>query len=262
MNEIGSGMQKFDADILHMASFARSGETVLLRTLAAHPAIKVVHQLMTPDTDEDIRLFHYLLDYEPLTISSSHEKVVHKALQPGQKLLLKNGVWTHPYPFKGFVLVRNPFSVIASLLRYAESHQESIEHQKQRLLRWADRIDPSLLPDIGATDLIEGYARLYVSKMLPLADKGLPILRYEDFVTDSRSSLEALCADLDLRFDESLLRAHEGYPDQMIGHGGCRLWEPISSRSNRSDGGLPRETVDKIRRIAEPALKAYHYGAR
>jgi len=40
--------------IVHIASMARSGETLLLRTLAAHPRIHIVHNLLRHDTQQDL----------------------------------------------------------------------------------------------------------------------------------------------------------------------------------------------------------------
>ncbi len=124
-----------------MASFSRSGETLMQRCLNAHPKIEVVHQILAPDTEDDIRLFRALMDRKDQTISSTHKLLAHRDFGPESILLLKNAVWTHKYPRRGFTLVRNPFSVVTSAKRDAPDPAQA-ERQKRQQLRWAKGIDP------------------------------------------------------------------------------------------------------------------------
>ena len=78
--------------IFHMSSFSRSGETLLLRSLDAHPNIHVVHQIREPDTQEDLPLWHYLMAYEPTEIDHNHEHIQAARIKPGAVLVLKNAV--------------------------------------------------------------------------------------------------------------------------------------------------------------------------
>jgi hypothetical protein len=244
--------------ILHMASFSRSGETVLLRSLQAHHRIHVVHQVRDPETPENLNLFKTLMCHEPLDISTSHPAVRAANVPDAAVLVVKNAVWTHQWDFRGFVLVRNPFSVVNSFKISNESLRKTPKRRKQ-LKRWTCRIDRALLPAMNKFNATSYVSMLYNRKMHDLAYNGLPIVRYEDFVESPETTLRGLLGRLDLSWDDAVLKSHTNYKPGDFGHGQICLWEPIHSRSSDSWRKVHRTTRSGIYGITYPTMHAYGY---
>ncbi len=224
--------------ILFMGSFARSGETLLLRCLHAHPALHVVHQVNEHDRPEDVELFQFLTTYPHADIAHDHPLIQRARIAPNKVLIVKYAVWIHAHPFKGFVLARNPFSVIKSLGGYASTRAESLAAQQARLTRWAHGIDPSLVPAVAQLPCTDSAAMLYNRKMLPLAESGLPVLRYEDLTRDPHTSLRWLLEQLGLPWDNAVEQSHTPYAEGQYGHGGIALWKPIHTETTPACSGL------------------------
>jgi hypothetical protein len=244
--------------ILHMASFSRSGETLFLRCLDAHPAIHVVHQIRLKDRDCDLDLFKFLMNYEYTEIESNHPLVKKCGVPKGATIVLKNAVWTHQFPFNGFVLVRNPFSVIQSFKITSES-ADKFKSRKKQLNRWASDIDPILIPAINHIDNYESVSALYNRKMGPLACSGLPIVSYEKFVSNPQETLFSLITKLQIDWDSSVLESHLKYHHGEYGHGQIKLWEPIHSASLNSWKKLPEQILSRIYGITWNTLQTYGY---
>jgi len=244
--------------IYHMASFSRSGETVMLRCLNAHPALHVVHQIMDPDVSEDMELFRFLKDYQPGEVASTQREVKAAKVPAGKALMLKNAVWTHQFPFKGFVLVRNPLSVVNSFKLLKEG-EEKIEARKKQLCRWARQIDEQLIPAVRQDSNMSAVCMLYNRKMAPLARMGLPIVRYEDFVNHPERILRGLFERLGLPWDDAVLRSHENYAEGSYGHGHIPLWQPIHDKSADSWKKLPPGVVSRIYGMTYPVMRDFGY---
>lgn len=244
--------------IYHMASFSRSGETLMLRCLNAHPALHVVHQILDPDVREDLELFRFLMDHAPAEIDSNHRLVKAAKVPAGKSLMLKNAVWTHRYPFKGFVLIRNPLSVIHSFKLIHEG-PEKMEFRKKQLCRWARGIDDQLVPAMTQDNNLAAVCMLYNRKMAPLANMGLPIVRYEDFVTRPEPILRGLLERLGLPWDDAVLKSHEKYQEGSYGHGHIPLWQPIHDKSAESWKNLPPAVVSRVYGITYPIMRAFGY---
>jgi hypothetical protein len=245
--------------ILHMASFSRSGETLLLRCLDAHPNIHVVHQIREPDRKCDLALFRFLMEYQHTDIDAAHPLVKQCGVAPGATIILKNAVWTHAHDFKGFVLARNPFAVIQSFKLINETAEKHAFRQKQ-ISRWAKYIDEQLLSAANEADHLEMICMLYSRKMFPLLELNLPILRYEDFVQQPLNTLKSLLIQLDIPWDARVLESHTLYPQGLHGHGRIKLWEPIHSNSLDSwKARLPKTTVARIYGMTAQLMKGYGY---
>lgn len=247
-----------EVPVFHMASFSRSGETLLQRCLNAHPDIEVVHQINEPDTPEDLELFRFLIDFEGQSLPADHPLLAHRSIGENTVLLLKNAVWTHAYPRQGFTLVRNPFSLAASACRVAPPPDQAGRQRKQHL-RWASRIDP-LMNDMSKGDnTLDGFLALYNRKMLQDRRDGLPFLRYEDFVQDPETWLRKIVAHLGLNWSERVMLSHENYLEGEIGHGGIKLWKPINAGSMDKFKSLPPEVLSYIYAMAHESLRQYGY---
>ncbi|MFY9511712.1 MAG: hypothetical protein WAQ05_12150, partial [Rubrivivax sp.] len=122
--------------IVHMASLARSGETLLLRTLAAHPALQVVHDLHPTNSAEETRLFQLLRVWPQATLPRDAAP----QLRPGTEvLLIKQGVFTLRGPFAGFGLLRNPYATFCSLWSYDAKLAGETPGVAGNLLHWQQR---------------------------------------------------------------------------------------------------------------------------
>ena len=134
--------RSFQVPVYHMASMARSGETMMLSLLNRHSQLQVVHNLRRQDEQYELDLFEYLRTCEQQVLESDHLLVAPYQLQAGQKLVLKQGVWEHRSEFKGVVLARNPISIFASLLTYDGPANERGEfdwsNNEKRLATWMD----------------------------------------------------------------------------------------------------------------------------
>jgi hypothetical protein len=244
--------------VFHMSSFSRSGETLLLRCLAAHPDIEVVHQIAAHDTAEDTALFEHLAARAEPWIERDDPHVAHRRLGPRSVLLLKNAVWIHPHPRAGFTLVRNPFSVVRSAYR-DRPKPERLAHQVAQQTRWAKGIDPLLVPAMEMEPTLATFTLLYVRKMLHDRDEGLPFLRYEDFVRRPDLWLGRILAHLGLPWDDRVLRSHELYPEGARGHGGIRLSEPVHEGSRSRYRSMDPAHLSLVYGIAREALDRYGY---
>lgn len=245
--------------ILFMGSFARSGETLLLRCLHAHPALHVVHQINEHDRPEDIALFQFLTTYPHTSIAHDHPLIQRARIAPGTVLIVKYAVWTHAHPFQGFVLARNPFSVIKSLESCAKTYAEPLSAQ---LTRWALGIDPALAPAVAQLPCTDSIAMLYNRKMLPLAESGLPVLRYEDLTRDPHASLRWLLQHLGLPWDNAVEQSHTAYAEGQYGHGGIALWKPIHPEATPACAGLSETDLARIQGYAWAAMARLGYRVR
>ncbi len=245
--------------IFHMASFSRSGETLMLRCLAAHPQIEVVHQIREPDHPKDMDLFRYLRAYKALEIDVKDAYVRHRNLGPGSVLLLKNAVWTHPYPRQGFTLIRNPFSIAVSGYRHVDKDSEGIRKNINQHIRWCKDIDRQMLESIKSADILDGMMLLYQRKMFQDHLDGLPFVRYEEFVENPEPYLRKIVHHLGLDWSDEVLRSHEHYGEGELGHGKIKLWRPIHRESTAKYKQLSKEQASRIHALTKQSLDAYGY---
>jgi len=244
--------------IYHMASFSRSGETLMQRCLNAHPDIEVVHQINEPDTPADLKIFRSFMQREKQTIAADDPLVLHRKLGENAVLLLKNAVWIHPYPRQGFTLVRNPFSLVASSYR-ENPPPDQAKRQRAQQARWARGIDLRLLAMMQGGPTLPGFLALYTRKMLQDRRDGLPFVRYEDFVLDPEAWLRKIVAHLGLPWSDRVLTSHEGYPVNKKGHGGIKLWTPVNPGSVNKYKSLSDRTLSKIYGMTHEVLAQYGY---
>ena len=248
--------------LIMMTSFARSGETMMLRALNAHPRIEVVSQILEADErHEDSRLFEALQDYPDFVLRRANPLLAHRNVGADSIVIVKHGIWTHRWPHLDFVLVRNPFSIVKSLRQYAIDNREDEPHRRNRLARWARKIDPSLVAFCLKGDETEAIARLYRSKMLAKSTQRLGVVRYEDFVAFPDREMARVMRMLGLPWDDRVLRAHEAYPQGKLGHGNIKLWEAIRLTPHVPDMDMPPREFDIIASITAPVLELYGYKA-
>ena len=260
--------------IIHLASLARSGETLMLRLLSAHPAIFPIYQLRQEETPEEVALQAYIKQSPDKSIKADDPLVSHLALPDNAVLLMKQGVWEHRYPFDGFVLVRNPASVYASLQQFDRKLRtlRGAAHwladramnvpgtvNKERILRWIGDMEPSLVPSLAECSPIERFAAYYNYRMLHLNSLKLPTVHYERLVENPIGVLTALLEALNIPFDTAILNSHNSFSEAETGHGGLALNAPVSTQSLDKYRKLDRSVFERVRALTAPTWKAYGY---
>jgi len=259
-------LQPYRSEIYHMASMARSGETLLLKILNSHSQINVVHNLEEKDSSEEEKAFNYLKGYSLKHISRTNKFIKYLNLEKGQVILLKQGVWQHPYSFNGFILSRNPISIYASLKTYDTNHPDfDLEknfwfENRNRINRWLKDINPSLVNDSGSEKPEEEFCKFYNYRMGSLLNTQLPVIRYEDLVNDPENELEKICKILNLPFEFQILNAHEHYDEGVVGHGKNVLSKPISKKSlNKYKNIVTDKEFEFIARQTKGVYEKYGY---
>jgi len=226
----------FRVPVFHLASMARSGETLLLRSLNSHSRIHVAHNLQQSDNEKEEQLFRYLMQCKATSVRSGNPRLEHLDIRRGQVIVLKQSVWEHQYPFNGFLLARNPVSIYSSLKYYDEPGQqetwlENWPKNTDRMTRWLRTIDSSLVDGFANLSPIDQFCTFYNRRMGQLISTGLPVVFYENFVLDPVSVLRRIVNLLNLRFEDRLCNSHLVYEDGLVGHGNINLGKPINSKS-------------------------------
>jgi hypothetical protein len=228
--------------IAHMASMARSGETLMQRAFIGHPAVHVVHDVHPTNDEHETRLFQ-LLRVWPRPELPRWQLEQH--LAPGrvaagtQVLLIKQGVFAMRSPFNGFALVRNPYASFCSLWHYdarlaGVKAEQALNERNWRLRRlprlvaWMDAIEPGMLPALLAeAEPARQFLMLWRVRMQQLVAQCRTVVLYEDFVNDPQPALRSACAAIGVPFDGAMLKAHEKFEPGQIGHGGIDLGAAI-----------------------------------
>lgn len=228
--------------VVSLASLARSGETVLLRALAAHPQLHVVHDLYAANDEIEQRLYG-LLRVWPLPTLPRAELDHH--LAPGavspqaRVLLLKQGVFTPRHRVEGFGLIRNPYAVFCSLWSYdakleglsptAERNLENWRSRRlPRLLIWVEASLPWLLPALRAeADPVRQFLSYWQARVAQILERHRTVLNYESLVADPQTELCRACEAIDVPYDPAMLQAHRLHRPGELGHGGIDLGAPL-----------------------------------
>lgn len=263
--------------IFHMASMARSGETMVLRDMSVHPNITVASEVFDRDHSLASELRERFKKHESDTFSLTRNEKALIGYKPGSILLVKQGVWEHKHPFKGFVLARNPASVYASLIdydsikfdkqyfrslirrvRYKAGHTST---NKARLTRWMKDIDPDLCDTYQNhnQDLDTIFCSFYNRRMGALADLGLPIIHYEEYVTNPAKFYSIICQHLGLEESEALGNAHQHFSGNSKGHGRTDLTAPVNDSSLLKYKQLGRRRFDKVVALTHETTSKLNY---
>lgn len=265
--------------LFHMASCARSGETVVLRTMSAHPDVYIPMNISKTDDKPGTALVRHIR-----TPEFQHQKTLTRKLleelEVGtdfSSVLVKQGVWEHKTEFYGFVLVRNPVSVYASLKNFDRQPEFSRasrfkaalglkisnkrnEDSKGRLVRWAGDVDKEMQDLIKPLDFDEAFSVFYNRRMAPLADINLPVIHYERFVTDPETEIKRICDAIEVDFRPELLNAHTNFKPGTEGHGKNDLGKPISTDSiNKYTETVDRKEFDRIKALTYQTSKLFGY---
>ncbi|NKN36328.1 sulfotransferase [Agrobacterium sp. a22-2] len=245
--------------VYQMTSFSRSGETLLQRCLDAHPKIRAVHQIAKVDTERDLSLFEHLRTSGATTLRSGHAAISHWDIAPGTAVLMKNATFIDKHERRGFILIRNPFSVVFSAHRYRQDEEQWKRNRLQQV-RWCKTIDKAMLPYIQTGEILDTFLALYTAKMMHDFNSGLPIVRYEDFILNPEAELRKVVGHFGLEWDDMVIRSHEKYSEGEFGHGNIKLWQPIHNKSMDKYNELDARMLSRIYSLTRPVLDAYGYG--
>lgn len=255
--------------LVHMASMARSGETMLLNALNKHSQLKIAGQLK--DTAKGKQRLNLLKTWESNHIDLTHPLFADLNLREGDIVIAKQGVWEHPWPFDGFVLVRNPVSIYASLKRYdpvairsleAIAHRLGMSSTKRKLkgnfwrfYRWFRDVDTELFEHLDSLDVLDMFCCFYNRRLGHLAGLGLPIVHYEQLVTAPEAALNYVCSTMSVAFESTMLDVDEN----TMGHGKNNLGRPISDSSLYRIDNLTTKEVDQILVRTQPTWSQFGY---
>ena len=226
--------------IFHIASIARSGETILMRNLSVHTKIKIVHNFWSSDTFIQQAMYKHLKKRSNTKISRFNFLALPYRLKKGDVLILKQGVWRHPFQFQGLILVRNPLSIFASLRSYDEKHYDipagkvAWDFTNARLRRWLADEAPKALNGYDEKTPIEQFSIYYNNRMENLLSRDLPILRYEDLVTSPQQELARVLNIIGVDIQDKVFHAEKEFEDGYLGHGFSDFSKPLNSDSLKS----------------------------
>lgn len=264
-------------DIFHMASCARSGETMLLRVMASHPDVFVPLNVAASEDRDREELGRELSVYSPKSISRRNAILSKIDLGKATKILLKQGTWEHSHPFDGFILARNPAAVYASLRGYdtapvpgftgkiksvlgMRTTTGSRETSLDRLVRWSRDVDDDLHGLIGNLDFDDAFCAFYSRRMGHLASLGLPVIHYERLVTHPGHEIGRICGIMGVPYQDSMLSSHEAFSPGTMGHGKNDLGRPVSKDSLlKYAKTVDRKKFDKISALTLPVTKSLGY---
>lgn len=223
--------------IVHLASYARCGETLVQRALSAHPQVEVVFDLHEPNTPAQQRLFELLRVWPQPSLP--RWQFAGRIAPQKTVLLLKQGIFEPRHRPHGFGLLRNPYAAFVSLWHYEARRRgehadpaRNLEHwrglREPRLLVWADATMPALLPALRAErDPVRQFLRFWQARVAQIVAQQRTIVHYEDFVNHPERELRRLCTALDLRWDPAVVDAHTRFAPGELGHGGIDLGAAI-----------------------------------
>lgn len=223
-----------------MASLPRTGETVMLRSLNAHSRIVVPFNTTDPNgsRQEEI-LYNFFKGHAPTEVDENNPVFKGLNLTSDSVLVVKQGIWTHDHPFNGFILLRNPASVYASLRTYGlkpgATREQMDQHWKgvrfPRLLAWLEAMGYKINDRFLKMPPSEQFCEFYSHRVDQLMKLDLPIIYYEDFVRSPEAHLRRICDAINVDYEPALMSSHEGFKENDIGHGFIKLNSPINEDS-------------------------------
>lgn len=258
-------------NILHLASMARSGETLFLRTFSVHTDVSVVHDLYQENSEAEIRLYELIRSNEPARLHVDDlpfSTWVHGIKPTSRFLLIKQGAFSPRQKFHGIGLIRNPLSVFLSLwnyeaklagdsLDYSTNYRNWLEFRLPRLMQWAETMfgtDAALIA--AKTTPEEQFLMFYKMRLQQIRENVATIIHYEDLTSQPEITIKLACDALGLEFQPHLLYANRFYPVGLIGHGGTDLGAAIRPDSKPSfPEGINSDSF--LATVDEPDLERY-----
>lgn len=260
-------------EILHLASMARSGETLFLRTFSVHTDVSIVHDLYGENSEAETSLFELIKREAPTRLDESDlpfNTWVHGIKSTSRYLLIKQGAFHPRQAFRGIGLIRNPLSVFLSLWNYdakiagqlpekALNDRNWFEFRLPRLMDWAHAMFGDASVAIGNLhEPEEQFVAFYKMRYRQICQHVNTIIYYEDLASNPEATIKSVCETLGLEFQPHLLYAERFYPAGLQGHGGTDLGAAIRPESKPFfPAGINRDRF--LSAIKELGLQRYAY---
>lgn len=233
----------------------RSGTTLLLSILSAHPQIIGVDETEFPSPypfPGGLRLiynqiFNYYSCFKMLEHSDKLEFL--KTYYPQAKI-----IWT----------VRNPYSTILSMQNLVNSDGNWIERcglrEISRLLPFYSELKSLNLAELSDIEIGAIYWTFKNKFVQFFLDSGFAVcaFKYEDLLSNPRNQLEQLMHFLGLDWHDNLLNYAELNPGKMLA-GGTRTDSPLDISRIKDIDKLTVQEISKINSIAQDVMLKYNY---
>lgn len=249
---------RFSDNLFFIFGCQRSGTTLLLSILNAHPQIHSIDESEFPSP------YPFPSAQRLMLAKLKKEYLCLKMLEHSNKLdFLKKF-----YPKAKIVWpVRNPYSAIASMLDLVNSRSRTnwiercakteIERLKPFYPETLGQYDLDKLSTIELGAIYWSYKNSYPKFM---EDSGFSVfkLSYENLITNPRETLEDIVNFIEIEWHDNLLNFHEVNPSKSLA-GGTRTDRPINPTKTNSLKGLNEQDVETINQICQSVMQDYNY---
>ncbi len=234
----------------------RSGTTLLLSVLNAHPQITGIDETEFPSP------YPFPSAQRLIYSKISNNYLCFKILEHSNKLdFLKRF-----YP-KAKILwsIRNPHSTVASMLNLVNSEGDWIERCAMREIArlkpfYSQELAQYNWDKISKIELGSIYW-LYKNKYPTiLKNQGFDILifKYEDLIQEQQKTLEKITDFLGLEWSNDLLNFYQKNPSKSLA-GGTRTDRPIDCTKAINLKGLTKDDIKLINQVCQPLIDNYNY---
>jgi hypothetical protein len=248
----------FSDNLFFIFGCQRSGTTLLLSILNAHPQIHIIDETEFPSP--------YPFPSTPRLMLAKLKKqyLCLKMLEHSNKLeFLKRF-----YPKAKIIWpVRNPYSAIASMLNLVNSNSKTnwiercakteIERLKPFYPEALGQYDLDQLSTIELGAIYWSYKNSYPKFM---EDSGFSVFKftYETLLTNQQETLQDIVDFLGIEWDDNLLNFHQVNPSKSLA-GGTKTDRPIDPTKTNSLKGLSEQDIDTINQICYSVMQNYNY---
>lgn len=234
----------------------RSGTTLLLSVLNAHPKITAVDETEFPSP------YPFPSAQRLMLQKASNAYLCFKILEHSHRLDFLKNYYPHA---KILWPIRNPRSTIASMISLKNSEGDWID---RCAINEIERLQPFFGEEIKQWDLLKlskveigAIYWLYKNKYPDILKKNsfdVLVFKYEDFIQNQEEMLKKITAFLELEWDKSLLKFYQKNSGKTLA-GGTRTDQKIDVNKVNNLRGLNTEDMSKINVICKGLMNKYGY---
>lgn len=247
----------FSGNLFFIFGCQRSGTTLLLSILNAHPQITCVDETEFPSpypfpSAQRLavnKITNHYLCFKML--EHSHKLDFLKKFYPDAKIL-----WP----------LRNPHSTISSMLNLVNSQGDWID---RCVIQEIERLKPFFgqelenwnLSELSKIELAAIYWLYKNQYPIFLKNNGFHVLefKYEELIQNQKETLGKITNFLGIEWSDDLLNFYKKNPGKSLA-GGTRTDRPINAtRANNLQAELNSEEIQKINLICQPVIEKYSY---
>lgn len=249
----------FSENLFFIFGCQRSGTTLLLSILNAHPQITCLDETEFPSpypfpSAQRLvanKIINHYLCFKMLEHSNKLNFL--KKYYPNSKIL-----WP----------IRNPCNVISSMLNLTNSQGNWIERHARKEIK---RLQPFFGKDLKHWDLVQlsnielGAIYWLYKNQYPilLKDHGFEVLvfKYEELIENQKETLQKIIHFLEIKWSDDLLSFYQINRSKTLA-GGTRTDQPINTRKTKKLENLNAEDLEKINLICKPVMQDHGYTER